>query len=650
MNRSCQTVVIALCTILIAIASGSAAAVIDQNIITVRCLPGEIEIFPAFRSTTPAGVMVTCDNGKRYLIPGEEKTPYEVAPTRIDPAVATVLLNAAKKYNKPLTLQYSTKVLNQDPYQCQNTHFCVVTLELSDAQLAVVNNDQPLLLTSASCTVGSIADGNGLTLDCTNLSKGISTFAMPAGLEASIASQILKAAKSRGQKVSILYAADEKTGAGFGCKVVDCRPIHSVSFEVDIAAVVKDEIEATVVAYTPPRIEPYMAMGRGNAPYAEYMRDNQFVYIKGPVKHYASTLQECTLDVRGAGNSISYDYPPGFLKESLKLFVYVVTAPSAAYAAAKSAVVDGVVAGLGEIGVPCNSTCRAAINTGMNIALAAAGLPPSLPNAQAMMEGGAGAIAGQVVGLAMSQIPGAPAGAGEFESFMYESGKEITREKLQSAIKKGIVEASQRAICPKGVNPDGITCKVKKDDPVTWGTLDPLLQPFPAMMYVQIKPKKGVLSAKLKRVHIQVLIDGADYVADQPSYALDYLPAEGVVLPVVLWPRINNQAMRSSINTQDGSPAAKQLSNWALKNLGSRMEYWYTTNFDFVPNDRFPLPRYDGNKKMNITVNGFAGISGQAGIASALLTKTTAETRADFSIGGKSQGMQEHKLCNFNAK
>ncbi|MES2581906.1 MAG: hypothetical protein V4627_04250 [Pseudomonadota bacterium] len=630
---------------------GGAWATVDPDVRTVKCLPTEVTTHPAFWPDKPAGVTVKCDNGARYLVPGAEKTPYDVAPTAVDPTVARALLNAAKQYNKPLMLQYSTKVLNQDPYQCQRSLPCVVSLEITDQQLAVSGGDQPLLLTSAVCTVGTVGEStNGLTLDCTNLNRGISVFALPAGTEAGIAAQIAKAAKSRSQKLAILYAPDDKSGTGFGCKVADCRPIRSIGFEVDVAAVIKDELEATVVAYTPPRIEPYMAMGRGNTPYSEYMRDNQYVYIKGPAKHYASTLQACTLDVRGAGNGISYHYPPGVLAEGLKTFVYFVSQPSAGYTAAKAAVVDGMVAGLAEIGVPCNGTCRAAIEAGMNAALAAAGLPPSLPNAQAVMEGGAGALAGQTVGLAMSQIPGAPVDAGAMESFMYEAGKEVVREKLQSAIQKGIVQASQRAICPKGVNPDGVSCKAKKDDPVTWGTLDTLLQPFPATAYVHIKPRKGVVSAKLKRVHIQVLVEGAEFIADQPSYALDYLPAEGVVLPVVLWPRINNQALRASINTQDGSPGAKQLANWAQSNLGNRMENVYNTHFDFVPKDRFPLPAYSAAKPMTLRVNGFAGIGNQPGQASASLAQKPVNAGAAFALGGQVYGMQPHPLCNFNAR
>lgn len=82
----------------------------------------------------------------------------------------------------------------------------------------------------------------------------------------------------------------------------------------------------------------------------------------------------------------------------------MVNSASALWESVKKAVVNMAAGVISAVGVPCDASCKALLTTGLNIAMAAAGIPPSLPNMDQFEQQGIEYVAAQVAD--QSPVPG----------------------------------------------------------------------------------------------------------------------------------------------------------------------------------------------------------------------------------------------------
>jgi hypothetical protein len=83
----------------------------------------------------------------------------------------------------------------------------------------------------------------------------------------------------------------------------------------------------------------------------------------------------------------------------------MVNSAAALWESVKKAVINIAAGVISAVGVDCEATCKALLTTGLNIAMAAAGIPPSLPNMDQLKQQGIEYVAAQVA--EQSPVPGA---------------------------------------------------------------------------------------------------------------------------------------------------------------------------------------------------------------------------------------------------
>jgi hypothetical protein len=82
----------------------------------------------------------------------------------------------------------------------------------------------------------------------------------------------------------------------------------------------------------------------------------------------------------------------------------MVNSAAALWESVKKAVVNIAAGVISAVGVKCDATCKALLTTGLNVAMAAAGIPPSLPNMDQLKQQGIEYVAAQVA--EQSGVPG----------------------------------------------------------------------------------------------------------------------------------------------------------------------------------------------------------------------------------------------------
>lgn len=90
--------------------------------------------------------------------------------------------------------------------------------------------------------------------------------------------------------------------------------------------------------------------------------------------------------------------------------------------------IDAVQDGMGALGVPCDDTCRMALETGLEIGLATMGVPPSLPNFDELVDQGFDYLAAQ----AMSEIGVPPTIAGYASDQLSTEGQKFMKASIDS--------------------------------------------------------------------------------------------------------------------------------------------------------------------------------------------------------------------------
>ncbi|MCM2310541.1 MAG: hypothetical protein NDI84_03980 [Steroidobacteraceae bacterium] len=75
---------------------------------------------------------------------------------------------------------------------------------------------------------------------------------------------------------------------------------------------------------------------------------------------------------------------------------WMVNAVSGGWASLKKFAVNAVASGITELGVPCGASCKSVLSAGLEIGLAAAGIPPTIPNFEQLKQQGLDYVAAQV--------------------------------------------------------------------------------------------------------------------------------------------------------------------------------------------------------------------------------------------------------------
>lgn len=75
---------------------------------------------------------------------------------------------------------------------------------------------------------------------------------------------------------------------------------------------------------------------------------------------------------------------------------WMVNAAAGAWQSLKKFAVDAVASGINGLGIPCASTCKSVLSAGLEIGLAAAGIPPTIPNFEQLKQQGLDYVAAQI--------------------------------------------------------------------------------------------------------------------------------------------------------------------------------------------------------------------------------------------------------------
>lgn len=207
---------------------------------------------------------------------------------------------------------------------------------------------------------------------------------------------------------------------------------------------------------------------------------------------------------------------------------------SSAYEGVKGVAVNAVSAALNATGIDalsCGEQCRKNLLTGLNIALSACGLPPSIPDVGQIYEHGADYLATMVAEAIVEQATGIDLGeAGDL-------AKAQLQQQARKAARQGVDALTSQL---QQLNPGKA---YSAEDPSTWGVPSPLVRAHPAMLYVEVKRTGGTLD-QLGEATDELNIEiRRDYKSDkdprmfihQKKYPL-YFPAgsSSVIIPIVL--------------------------------------------------------------------------------------------------------------------
>ncbi|MES2015581.1 MAG: hypothetical protein V4484_03725 [Pseudomonadota bacterium] len=152
---------------------------------------------------------------------------------------------------------------------------------------------------------------------------------------------------------------------------------------------------------------------------------------------------------------------------------------SSGYEAAKGFAVDTVASGFDVVpGVSCGATCKGALKTSLNLALAACGVPPSIPNINEVYNHGLDYMAATLADVAIEQITGVAVG----ELGAGVDSAQAAALAAREPAKKGLHALLDKISRPAAFEPDV---------PETWGTPAPFFRHHPAMLYLEIRRKPG---------------------------------------------------------------------------------------------------------------------------------------------------------------
>ena len=197
----------------------------------------------------------------------------------------------------------------------------------------------------------------------------------------------------------------------------------------------------------------------------------------------------------------------------------------------KAAVIDYIVTILPY----CNDTCKAAVTAGIDVGLAAVGLPPTLPNSAELMAAGNGYVAG-LMADAVSDSTGGVVPA----SLVLPAANSLSQQ----------------------VSSAGVTPNYSDNDQFTWGKDDPFYKDRPAVAWVRVNrdpdPTKEFgrsfsLSSFGPSGEIWERVD-----LDVPK---SLKPGESMLIPIVLKPHLVDLNETQSGNTNHDNAVGRWFKN-----------------------------------------------------------------------------------------
>lgn len=234
----------------------------------------------------------------------------------------------------------------------------------------------------------------------------------------------------------------------------------------------------------------------------------------------------CTYDAKTASFLLKKD--PGVFQELHDIATGTINMASEGYESAKGWAV-GSVAGAIPDPPGCGTQCQSNLKTGLEFALAYAGIPPSLPNTRQLYAQGADYLAASLAEYAVKSTVGVDAGI--ISDAAYEAA--------YKASEKGISKMVSALGC---ATPGEFGCGIQAKKPYSWGFPDPTFHPHPGVLYVKITAKPGASQHARRMTGMMVIFDGM--FGASGALKIPYVPAKGMIIPVTLWPRINGKTVQ----------------------------------------------------------------------------------------------------------
>jgi hypothetical protein len=237
-----------------------------------------------------------------------------------------------------------------------------------------------------------------------------------------------------------------------------------------------------------------------------------------------------TYDVGAAINMLDSGASP--LKQMWDLGEGILSSLSEGYETAKSSVVDAAAGAISATGiVACDAGCKSYLKTGLEFALAYCGVPPNIPNTRELYGQGADYLAANLANSLVEQGVGVDLPGGVAVDLAGAVARDQAREELFAASRKGINALVSKLGCPDPSQPN---CGVHDDNPYTWGIPSPYFRRHPAVLYIRIKPAAPDLLKD--STPISLVVNASGSFSNQTTLPLNYIPASGLVIPIVLEP------------------------------------------------------------------------------------------------------------------
>lgn len=286
-----------------------------------------------------------------------------------------------------------------------------------------------------------------------------------------------------------------------------------------------------ILSYIPPKLQEDLTSGAFSKE-LELTRDVSFKgrhWKKGQI--YDPVVAANILEKKGVA---------GLPSEFYNLAIGVIDQTSNGWKTAKNFVVETIADGLNGSGIlDCGKTCKAVITTGLNIALAYCGIPPSIPNSRELFKNGKGYIAGAVADALLEQATGLDSDT--FDTVGGDALKKQARNKIMGAASSGIDRLVTEMGCPAPGAPD---CGFKTDSPHTWGIPSAYFQKRPGVVWIKIsrvgqasnEESPARLGVDVQRLQSTKPLTKVDVFQPTPALKLFEIPDEGLVVPVLLTP------------------------------------------------------------------------------------------------------------------
>ncbi|MFL6375166.1 MAG: hypothetical protein ACJ73D_10910 [Pyrinomonadaceae bacterium] len=269
----------------------------------------------------------------------------------------------------------------------------------------------------------------------------------------------------------------------------------------------------------------------------------------------------CSFNAQDLMESESYQKPAD-IENLWDAFVFVIDQLPGLYAKAKQYIVEGFAYAI-SIGnckpnnahpSPACTGLTSALQTGMTIALAELGLPPSLPTVNDLVNDGSDYVATQVVDYALSQLP--VPDLDEVTKAVVEAGEGEVRQALLKQTKESLRKATLAGRCEYLLQPGQGTFATDEGCPITgdkystpfnFGIRNPAFDERPATLYLKVEGNPNTLG--LSTTQAISITDGSGFFEPRTiKVNLDHLP---MTIPVQLIPNWDKYAFSFSAVCSD---------------------------------------------------------------------------------------------------